>query len=336
MSESLVADAPVIAHVTRDGFCESAHRGHVVIADADGIVHASLGNPALESYPRSSLKPFQALATASLLADAGLTLDIPATAITCASHSGTSEHQVEAARILADVGLDEEALRCPVAYPSHRQTAAATPSPTRLAHNCSGKHAGFIAAQAAVGEDPAKYLDPCSRIQALAAECIREACDAELLGVGVDGCGAPAWRLELRNMAAGFAKLAGATGDDPLAPMARAMRTRPDLVGGMGRPDTQLMLADARVVAKGGAEAYFAAGFVPASGAGGHRRPLGIAVKIADAGSRAIAPVVGTVLSAFGIGVDDAVIRPVVLGGGMPHGHITAADAVAELGTQVG
>ena len=326
MERTPLADAPALVQVVRDGFVEAVHRGHVVVADTSGVVRASLGDPALETYPRSSLKPFQARATADLLAQAGVELDVPATAITCASHFGSSEQQVEAARILADAGLDEMDLRCPDAYPADRAAARDTPRPTRLAHNCSGKHAGFLAAQVAAGDDPAKYLDEHSRLQELAATYIRDVCGTDLTGMGIDGCGAPAWRLALSGMATGFARLAVARGDDPLAPMAAAMRARPDLVGGMGRTDTQLMLSDARVVAKGGAEAFFAAGFTTAKG-----ESLGIAVKIADAGSRAIGPTVGTILKAYGIGVDDAVIQPVVLGGGLPHGHIIATDAVGQL-----
>ena len=38
-------------------------------------------------------------------------------AIACASHIGSDDHQIEAARILAEADLDESALRCPPALP---------------------------------------------------------------------------------------------------------------------------------------------------------------------------------------------------------------------------
>ncbi len=329
MSSADAVSPPELVHVTRDGVVESVHRGHVAVVAIDGTVLAALGNPGLPAYARSALKPFQALATLELLGEAGRTLDTVGLAIACASHEGSDEHQVEAARLLADAGLDEEALLCPAALPDDVATLRRTPAPTRLAHNCSGKHASFLAAQVAAGEDPAAYLDPNGRLQRRIAERLAEVSGATPTGPGSDGCGAPAWILPLRALAAAFARLAAGTGD--LAPMAAALRARPDLVGGTSAVDTALMLGDARIVAKRGAEACFGAGALRPDGS-----PIGIAVKIADGTGRATGPVVGAVLRGLGFHVDDALVRPEVLGGGLPHGVITAVPAVVEVASRLG
>jgi L-asparaginase II len=313
---------PVLARVVRDGVVESVHRGALVLADTSGILTAA-GDPALPTYVRSAAKPFQALATLTLLDGAGVALDGPGLAIACASHTGTADHQVEAAHLLARAGLDESALRCPPALPSDLATLLDQRTPTSLAHNCSGKHAAYLLAQTVVGGDPADYLALRSGLQRLVREALAAATGDRPEGPGVDGCGAPAWVLPLRALAVGFARLAaGALG---LGRVRDAMRAQPELVGGEGCDDTAVMRADARVVAKRGAEAVLAAGLVLDG------QPLGMAVKIADGAHRAAGPVVADALAAAGVHVPAAVRSPPVLGGGAPHGAIEVDPVVASL-----
>lgn len=319
----------VVARLTRNGIVESVHTGHVVVCDADGDVVASLGDPARMTYPRSSLKPFQVLATLDALTAAGVTLDNDALAIACASHDGTDDQQIEAARLLAEADLDESALQCPPARPRDPDTvwsrrAWPREEPHALAHNCSGKHASFLYATVCAGDDPSRYLAPDAPLQLAVRERMAEACGAAPQGPGIDGCGAPAWLLPLRAVAAGFARLGG--GATPqLARIRGGMTARPLLVGGPTAVDTQLMLADGRVVAKRGAEAVFAAGTSDG---------LGVAVKITDGGARADGPVVAAVLEAMGLTVPEPVRRPPVLGGGQVQGALEIDEAVSALGAQ--
>jgi L-asparaginase II len=311
-----VAEAPpVLARVIRDGVVESVHRGHLVVAEPDGTVVTALGDPDLQLYPRSALKPFQALGSLDLLDEAGVTLDTEGVAIACASHTGSAAHQVEAARLLALGDLDESALRCPEALPWDLETLLDQRAPTRLAHNCSGKHAGFLLATAAVGADPAGYLVRDAPVQRAARGRLAEATSSQPCGPGVDGCGAPAWIVELRRLAAAFARLGSKRG--PYGRVAGAMRQRPDLVGGSGRADTLLMLGDHRVTVKSGAEAVIAAGFDDQ-----WHGPLGLAVKIEDGSRRAAAPVLAAAVRALGGTASESVARPPVLGGAQPRGAI--------------
>jgi L-asparaginase II len=313
----------LLARVVRDGFVESVHLGHVVVTSAAGDVLGALGDAGAVIYPRSSLKPFQGAAVVALLAEAGMPLDDAGVAIACASHAGSAEQQIEAARLLAIAGLCEDALQCPPAHPADLAALQALRSgPDRLSHNCSGKHAAFLLAQVVRGDDPATYLHPSSGIQRRVCAALAEHSGAALSGPGVDGCGAPAWRMPLAALATSFARLASA---GSLARVAAAMRARPDLVGGPEAHDTLLMLADARVVAKRGAEAVFGAGISL------HGEAAGVAVKIADGGARAPGPVGAAVLAAFGADVPAAVAAPPVLGGGRVHGRLEVDAAVAAL-----
>jgi L-asparaginase II len=319
---------PLLAVATRDGVVESVHRGTVAVVDADGALLAGLGAAEDEVYVRSAAKPFQALATLAAADAVGLDLPLPAIAIACASHVGSDDHQIEAAHLLALAGADEDALRCPPADPADRAAALGSPVPTRLAHNCSGKHAGFVLAEVAAGRDPAGYLDPDGALQRGIRDDLARTCGAVPAGPGVDGCGAPAWRLPLTALARGFARLAAGT-EPALARIRTAMTARPDLVGGGGLPDTELMRADARIVAKRGAEAVFAVGARTEHGV------VGVAVKIADGGNRAAGPVAAAVLAGLGLSVPEAVRAPAILGGGAPHGALEPAEALRALAASV-
>jgi L-asparaginase II len=325
---------PELVRVTRDGSVESVHRGHVVLAAADGTVIGALGDADLPVYVRSAAKPFQAVAVLVLLDEAGARLDNDGLAIACASHTGGGEHQIEAARLLALAGLDESALRCPPALPADLDTLCEQEEPVPLAHNCSGKHAAFLLGQTVAGGAAQEYLTPSSRVQRCVREQLALVSGREPTGPGVDGCGAPAWVLPLVGLATATARLADPPGGPEhslggrLERVRAAMSARPDLVGGRGCPDTLLMVADQRVVAKRGAEAVFAAGLATSAGPG---QGLGVAVKVADGGNRAAAPVVAAVLRELGAVVPAAVVEPAVFAGGSPHGRIAVDPEVAGL-----
>jgi L-asparaginase II len=306
---------PVLVEVTRDGVVEAVHRGHVAVCAPDGRLIAAAGEPRDLVYVRSTVKAFQVQALLDAAAAGGIELEAAGIAIACASHTGADDHQIEAAHLLALAGLDEEALQCPPDLPSDLAALRGSGHPTRLAHNCSGKHAGFLLAQVLSGRDPARYLDGNGELQRQVADHLGDAAGMAPVRPGVDGCGAPAWQLPLSALATAFARLAA--GDDPGLRRARdAMHARPDLVGGAGVVDTMLMAADGRVVAKRGAEGLLAIGALT------DRGPVGIVVKVSDGAARATGPAVGPVLAELGITVPTEVRAPVVLGGGRPHGEL--------------
>ena len=57
-----VADAAELAVVERSGFVESRHAGAAVVLAPDGEVLRTLGDTTAPVLPRSSMKPFQAVA----------------------------------------------------------------------------------------------------------------------------------------------------------------------------------------------------------------------------------------------------------------------------------
>lgn len=212
----------------RSGQVESTHDVSVAITDGHGAVIRSWGEPDLRFFYRSAVKPFQATITL----EAGADLSPEQIAITCASHGGLPAHLALVESNLSGAGLTVDALQCPEAWP--RDAAgkdlaliAGHREPTRLFHNCSGKHSGWLAASVASDLPTETYLDPEHPLQVKAAALIEEVTGVATDSVGVDGCGAPTLRGNLSGLARAFGRLSVET---RFAAAATAMRRFPALV----------------------------------------------------------------------------------------------------------
>jgi L-asparaginase II len=271
-----MAEALSVA-VRRGDFVESVHRVHAV-AVQDGAVVAEAGDPAFTASLRSSAKPIQAL----LLARARHDLETENLAIASASHFGTPLH-VEAVReLLRKTGGSEEELDCGL-------QDGRPPEP--IYHNCSGKHAGMIAVCRERGWPVEGYRRPGHPLQQELHEEVAAAAELEPNEVptATDGCGVVCFVLPLERAAFAFARFERLDGADRIA---AAMRARPELVGGEGATDTELMRTLPGWIAKGGAE-----GLMCAASADG----LGIALKSADGNSRALRPALAAFAGLLGL-----------------------------------
>jgi L-asparaginase II len=306
---------PVLCEVVRSGFVESSHHGTLVLLDAEGEVELAAGDVEAPVFPRSSMKPLQAVS----MLRTGLDLPEKLLALACASHSGESVHVDLCRAILARSGLGEAALDCPPALPYGEAAATAVlragGGPTRSRHNCSGKHAAMVATCAACGWEVEGYLDPGHQLQRSIRSGIEELTGEPVAAVAVDGCGAPQFAFALAGLARGFRRLATAPEGTPEARAATAMRAHPVVIGGTGRDVSELMAAVPGLVAKEGAEGVYAAA-LPDGRA--------MAVKVADGGMRPLPVLLAGVLRRWG--QEGEVIsrwaNPPVMGGGRPVGEI--------------
>ena len=294
---------PYAAVVTRGDGVEAWHHACVAVVDAAGRVTHALGDPELVTFTRSVIKPLQALPLVQSGACDALAIDAQGLALAAASHNGDDSHRAVAERVLAAAGVGADALRCGAHWPIGMRAAGRFPlageDSDPLRHNCSGKHAGFLAVARVLGVAPENYLDPEAAVQRAVRRAVAGACeiDEARLVMGIDGCSAPNFAMPLSALARGFKNLVTASGDSPLARVRAAMQAHPELVSGEGRFDLQLQRAfGARVVAKGGAEALQAIGFSdPALGT------FGVVVKVLDGGDRALAPICMAVLAQLGL-----------------------------------
>ncbi|GAA3429524.1 asparaginase [Streptosporangium nondiastaticum] len=304
-----------LAEVVRSGFVESVHYGSAVALGPGGEVAVSLGRPDVPVLPRSSAKPFQALAC--LLS--GAMLRGPSLAIAAGSHTGQDAHVRLVAEMLGEAGLGFDALGCPADWPedeaARHALIRAGQGPSRERMNCSGKHAAMLMAAVASGWDTASYLDAGHPLQRRVREAVEELSGEESAHVAVDGCGAPLFGLSLTGLArAARALVTAPEGAAPRA-VADAMREHSEYVGGAGHVNTALMQALPGAVVKGGAE-----GVLVAALGSGHAA----AVKVIDGSPRATTAIALAALRAAGADVAPAAgfENVPVLGGGVPVGEI--------------
>lgn len=305
-----------VAVATRSDLEESVHHGAGVAIDSGGVL-AQVGDPDLVVYPRSCLKPLQAQVMLGL----GLELSDTQLAIACASHDGSALHLDAVRSILARYDLDVADLSNVAARPygaAARDSARlAGVEPSSLQQNCSGKHAAMVATCRVNGWPIGDYLAPDHPLQVAITSGIASLGSA-VRHVGVDGCGAPAHALPLRDVAAAFSALAA-----PGSVVAHAMASHPELVGGPTRDVTLWMHTVPTLVAKEGASGVMAAGLADGRA---------FAFKIADGSDVARQAVVPAALRAAGVDVDSiaaATLERVavpVLGHGEPVGRLDALD----------
>jgi L-asparaginase II len=291
-----VVSAGVLAEVVRGDLVESIHLGHLVVLWPQGALSFVVGDPDAVIYPRSSLKPVQAVAS---LRAGFAPADDGELALACASHNGEPVHVAGVEAILAAAGLDAGALRNTPTLPLYEPEALAWQragrGPEPIAQNCSGKHAAFLAACVASGWDTGTYLDPGHPHQRLVADVVAELTeDGAAPHVTVDGCGAPLLSTSLRGLARAFQRLVTAPEGTPEARVARAMAARPEMVAGTGRDATDAMRAVPGLIAKDGAEGVYA-GALPGGTA--------FAFKVLDGASRPRPAILAAVLR-FALGID--------------------------------
>jgi L-asparaginase II len=323
VSDPFAAD-PIVVEVVRNGQVESVHHGRVAVTAPDGGLVGSIGATDAPIYPRSALKPLQALA---MVAD-GLDLPDDLLALVAASHSGEQIHLDGTRRILASAGLTVDALQTPQDWPADEQAkieqirAGADTSP--LFMNCSGKHAGMLATAVRNDWSLLDYRDPAHPVQLSARDAIADLSGEAPTRIAVDGCGAPAFAISLTALARSFGRLAVAT-EGPERRIADAIRSHPEMASGTRRDECDLHRAIPGLLTKAGAEAVQAVGLPDGRG---------VAIKISDGAPRARAVVTAAVLQQLGFAHPtlDAQASVPVLGHGEPVGAIAVrAGALAGL-----
>lgn len=278
-----------VAELVRDNRVESVHHGIIAVVESTGAVLLERGASDTVVYPRSTLKPLQTLALLGL----GVEFTDEEIALSTASHCGSLRHRSAVAAFLERHGLNPRQLQCPEDWPlggaERAEMARDEGAPSRLAMNCSGKHAGFLAASQHAGFATEHYLEPAHPLQQAIATSI-ESWSGERIGFSsTDGCGAPLHALSVRGLALAIASVAtGASAES--AALLRGVSAHSWAVDGEGRPNT-ITIDTLGGIAKIGAEGLVVIG-TPEG--------VAVAVKIIDGSMRATTPVALAALVAVG------------------------------------
>src|SRR6478736_2112992 len=326
-----VDSAVELAVIERSGFVESRHIGSAVVLAADGTVVIELGDVNAPIFARSTLKPLQALASMQ----SGVPLRGAQVAIACGSHVGSLDHMDVVEGMLKAAGAKEDQLQCPADWPQDETArnwlVQTERGKSRLAFNCSGKHAAFLWACTENGWDKNSYLEPNHPLQQRIRSVIEEYCGERITHLGIDGCGAPVAAVSLVGLARAYSKLAKAPGDKNsnarAATIATSMLDYPWAVQGRGEANTVVM-DELGIIAKIGAEGVLAMA-TP--------QGVSVAIKMLDGNLRATSLVGLTLLAAAGAvdipgvsSVLEKVVAP-VMGGSHEVGKIRLGPAVSAL-----
>ena len=302
MDSPVVGRVPLV-EVVRAGRVECVHYGCVAVCDADGNVLDALGHPELPTYLRSSAKPFQAATIVQLGAADRWNLTDAELALCCASHGAQPFHLEIVRSILAKCGFTPDDLLCgphpPLHGPSAEALACSGQKPDRIHNNCSGKHAGMLAACRHKNWPAATYLEANHPLQQANLQTMAAfaGMDAAAIPLGVDGCGVPTFYLPLARIATAFARLANpdacpAPFDQCARRVVNAMARHPLHVAFDGELGAHLLQhLGEHVTGKGGAEGVFGVGLIG--------RGVGIACKISDGAHRALPALLVAMLERF-------------------------------------
>ena len=290
-----------------------------------------LGDITTPILARSTLKPLQALASMQ----SGVPLRGAQVALACASHTGSLDHMDVVEGMLKAAGVKEDQLQCPEAWPQDETARTwltrSEKGKSRLAFNCSGKHAAFLWACTENGWDTHSYLEPNHPLQQRIRTVIEEYSEEKIAHLGIDGCGAPVAAISLTGLARAYSGLAKAPGDKSsnarAATIATSMLDYPWAVQGKGEANT-IVMEELDIIAKIGAEGVLVLATPQGATA---------AVKVLDGNLRATSLIGLTLLAAAGAvdipgvaSVLEKVVDP-VLGGGRPVGKIRLGHAVSAL-----
>ena len=288
-----------LASLDRNGLIESRHIGAFLVVDRNGSVIESGGDIDATIFPRSTLKPFQAIAALR----AGANLDGAELVLATASHCGSHRHTDAVEAMLAHDGLSVDSLGCPPAWPlgynDKADRIAKGEGTQRVTMNCSGKHAAFLRACVANGWETATYLEPHHPLQSLIREVVEEFTGATEMWPAVDGCGAPLYGMSLRALGTGIARLTD--GHDPDAEkLLAAVRANAWALDGPGRDNTRVIEAT-DAIAKIGAEGVLIIA----------RDGIAVAIKCLDGSQRANTAVAVTLLARHGV-IDRSVAESLI------------------------
>ncbi|MEC7190088.1 MAG: asparaginase, partial [Pseudomonadota bacterium] len=140
-------EAPLTIDIRRGNGIESSHLVDIAVVDCVGRIILGYGDTERTVFPRSAMKPLQAIALIEELQNKGLEADLSdeLICVTCASHNGQPAHLKAVGELLSLFGIAHDYLACGAHWSLDQvsliEQVRSVSKPSRLHNNCSGKHA---------------------------------------------------------------------------------------------------------------------------------------------------------------------------------------------------
>ncbi len=304
---------PILVEVVRKGIVESVHRGSAVVVDTSGNVVFSIGDADRSIYPRSAIKPLQALPILESGAAEQFNLSLKEISLSCASHNSEDIHVDTVTQWLNRLDLGVENLECGKAFPSYQKAAHQLiregKDSSKAHHNCSGKHSGMLTLARHLSPQVQGYSAHAHVVQQTWMKTMSELIDEDVSKMHweQDGCGLPAIYMPMNKLALAFARFSEPEkqSDKRAAAMKKiieALTQHPEMIAGSERCCSALIKeTQGKIIAKLGAEAVYA-GVIP-------HLNLGFALKIDDGSIRGCEVALGALLNKLSALSDDENMR---------------------------
>ena len=328
-----ISAEPLIIAVNRSSAIESVHEVDIALCDAEGNTLFGMGNYQREIFPRSAMKPLQAIALIELLNKTNKQDSITAAqiALICASHNGEEFHSKAVKSLLAKFEINHEELICGAHWSLEQESlieqVRTFEQPDKTHNNCSGKHAGMIILAKLLTGEGKNYAEVNHQAQKLILRKLQIMTGENLLEyvTGIDGCGAPVYRAPLRSWARAFALFAGggelpANIRETCSIIRQSIAKNSYSIAGKNRACSVINKTYGEAItAKVGAEGVYSAAF--------HDSQLGLMLKARDGSKRGAEVALGAILKILGYPVFEDVepyFRPQILNwAGSKVGDIT-------------
>ncbi len=296
----------LIVEVRRGQFIESEHIVHAVVSDFQKKTLMKFGEIDRLIFPRSAIKPLQALGIFFSGAQKQFNIKENEIALACASHAGEEIHTTAVLSWLKRMNLKTEHLLCgshaPYSQSAVEKIYKKNEGFCPLHNNCSGKHTGLLAQTLASGADLKSYLQIDHPTQKKIKNTLENFYEYKLDDEksAIDGCSIPTYLVPLKNLAEAMALWSKPKTLDIDLQLAcsetySAMVKYPELIAGTEQFCTHITKKlSGRGVVKVGAEGVMIAAF--------KEQGIGIALKAQDGTSaRAVQVAVSWLIQKLGI-----------------------------------
>jgi L-asparaginase II len=202
--------------IYRADILESRHRVMACLVDGAGQVVDQWGaqnDLAQPVFPRSAIKPLQALHFLESGAWQAFDLSDQHLVFSASSHEGESFHLQLALEWMRKLGFQQSDLCCGGHWPTHvasqHELIRQGKKPEATWNNCSGKHLGILSTCRHLGMDIANYgaWEHPIQVDLRNKLSLWLDCDLHQSPWGIDGCGIPTMAFPLKNLAKGMAHL---------------------------------------------------------------------------------------------------------------------------------
>lgn len=294
---------PLCLITQRADVLESEHLVDAVICNDKGDIIKSYGDADRLVFPRSAIKPLQAIALIEkeMASKEGCQLCDEDISVICASHNGERAHIDAVSQLMVSHHLNPDWLHCGAHWSNHQDTSRAQARemkmPDKRHNNCSGKHAGMLVLGQKLGCDHEGYHSASHPVQQAIIAVINEMAGVDILNYpcGIDGCGAPAFSAPMTRWAKAFAEFTNPNSPrgQACARIAQAIANAPFLMAGTGRACSAVNQAyGSDVTVKIGAEGVY--------GIAANRFRLGAMLKVRDGNMRMAEVALGRILHDIG------------------------------------